>query len=161
MSAGLELGLGQTSARLRATLVDVPGLLMAELIGSLASQTAHADSDVDLLLVVDVAEEDLFSWRRASLQDVYALEDELGREVHATVFSRARFLAEAARPSGFLTTVCARPHHPLVGSLTQALPEASMSLLQERALAFLTRLEDEGELTEAYRQGLSVLRGSR
>lgn len=147
------------SERLAEVLLGVEDLVLGALIGSVASATERADSDIDLLLVADVSDEGLYLWRRERLSGLYALEKELGRELHVTAFTHTHFLAEAARPSGFLTTLVARPHRPLFSSLEHELPATSLALLRERALAFLTRLEHEGNLAEPYRQGLSALKG--
>lgn len=147
-----------TALHLSSLLATTPNLVFAALIGSLASGTQHEASDIDLLLVADVDADELFRWRHEALSALYELEGELGRELHVTAYARADFLAEAARPSGFLTTLCARPHRALYGSLAETLPASSLALLEKRALAFLARLEREGGLNEPYRQGLSHLR---
>lgn len=144
---------------LREALFDCPKLLLAELIGSLAAGTERAGSDVDLLLVVDCADDnEIFFWRRENLRSLYALEEELEREIHVTCLGHDFFVAEAARASGFLTDVYLRPRRSLVGSLNKILPPAVADHLALKALDFLERLESEGQLSALHRAALACLR---
>lgn len=93
-----------------APLVDQ--MELALLYGSTAKGTAHAQSDIDLLVVSDsLTLEALFR----SLEGV---ELQLGRQIQATLYTRAEFDNRRAEASPFLRKVLAGEYVVLVGELS-------------------------------------------
>jgi DNA-binding transcriptional ArsR family regulator len=70
--------------------------------GSIASGEAHSDSDVDLMVVGNVAPADL----ALPLRDAREL---LGRDINPTVYTSAEFSSKRAAQDHFLSDVLAKP----------------------------------------------------
>lgn len=71
---------------------------IAFVYGSVARQTEHATSDVDLMIVGDVSLEDVVS-------ELPVVEKTLGREINPTIYSSAEFRAKLRAGNHFLRSV--------------------------------------------------------
>ncbi|HEY8708470.1 MAG TPA: nucleotidyltransferase domain-containing protein [Burkholderiaceae bacterium] len=96
---------------LRASLVPLgPRISQAFVYGSVASGQAHANSDIDVMIVSD----------SLSLEEVFAalgpIEAALGRHLNPTVYTRPEFDKRLAARNAFLTKVMARPRIALIES---------------------------------------------
>ena len=79
----------------------------ASIYGSLAKGTARADSDIDLIVVGDITLGEV-------LERVEPLEQTLGREVNARVFTRQEFQTRMDNADPFLTRVLNGPTISLI-----------------------------------------------
>lgn len=96
---------------LRAALALLaPQIAQAFVYGSVAAGAAHADSDIDVMIVADALR----------LEDIFAalapLEASLGRRISPTLYTQAEFKKRVAARNPFLAKVLARPRIPLTGS---------------------------------------------
>jgi predicted nucleotidyltransferase len=96
---------------LKAALVSVsPKIEQAFVYGSVAKGSEHAGSDIDLMLVTD----------DVSYGEVLELlsdaEQQLGRTINITLYSRAEFSERQSGGQAFITRVLAQPKLWLVGS---------------------------------------------
>lgn len=98
-------GLGDV---LRQSLGDVGEVKAALVYGSVAKNTEDGGSDVDVLVVGDVAPEALHG-------ALVGAEGELGREVNATVFTVAEWHTRVTRRQAFATDVLAGQKIFLIG----------------------------------------------
>lgn len=98
-------GLGQT---LRDALVALGPVDCAFIYGSFAKGEEHADSDVDLMIVGHI---DLARLQRV-LRD---LEQQLGREINATVYTPQEFTQRRHEGDAFLRRVLLGPKIVLIG----------------------------------------------
>jgi predicted nucleotidyltransferase len=84
---------------------------LAVLFGSIAKGTAHAASDVDLLLVADkLTLEQAFKY-------IAPAEREIGRKVNVTLYTRDEYRRRRTSRSPFLDKVLAGEHLVLMGSI--------------------------------------------
>jgi len=85
-------------------------IAMALVYGSVAKNSAHAGSDIDVLIVTD----------ELALEDVYAVlasaEKLLSRVIHPTLYTRAEFNRRRKQGNAFLTKVLAGQRILLFGS---------------------------------------------
>ena len=78
--------------------------------GSIASGEARMDSDIDLMIIGDVAPAELaLPLRRAR--------EQLGREINPTIYTAAEFTRRRAAKDHFLTDVLTRPRLPVLGTV--------------------------------------------
>lgn len=99
------------SERLRLALEPLSQrIAWAMMYGSTAKGTLHGSSDVDLMIIAD----DL------TLETIYkslaTAEEEIGRKINPTVYTREEFRRRKATHSTFLTKVLAGKHMTLLGS---------------------------------------------
>jgi predicted nucleotidyltransferase len=96
-------------ARVREALADLPGLEEAFLYGSYAAGTERATSDLDLLVIGEVDQQELS-------ERLTEVERDLGRDVNVVTYTRAEL--ERLRDAGdrFTATVLEGPRVPLVAS---------------------------------------------
>lgn len=84
---------------------------MAFVYGSIAKETDHASSDIDLLVVSD----------EMILEDIYFLlsdvEAELNRKINPTLYTTAEFDERLRTGNPFLSRVLKQPIIPLIGEL--------------------------------------------
>jgi predicted nucleotidyltransferase len=80
----------------------------AFIYGSIAADTATAESDVDLMVIGDVPFEKV-------VRAVRRVQDELGREVNPSVFTRSEFREKLAAGVPFLKRVMAGPKKFIIG----------------------------------------------
>jgi DNA-binding transcriptional ArsR family regulator len=85
-----------------------PVIAVAFIYGSVANDSATAASDVDLMIVGEVDFDEV-------LGRVRPVQDELGREVNASVFSREEFVAKLRARTPFLENVMAGPKRFVIG----------------------------------------------
>jgi predicted nucleotidyltransferase len=78
--------------------------------GSIASGDARSDSDIDLMIVGDVAPAKLALPMRAA-------REQLGREINPTTYAEAEFAAKVVAKDHFLMDVLTNPRLPVLGTL--------------------------------------------
>lgn len=83
---------------------------LALVFGSMASGSAHAGSDVDLLVVGSASFAQV-------VEATYAAQTQLGREINPKVMTPAEWAARRAEGKPFVQELLARPHILLIGSL--------------------------------------------
>ncbi|MGE0331586.1 MAG: nucleotidyltransferase domain-containing protein [Ramlibacter sp.] len=83
---------------------------LALVFGSMASGSAHAGSDVDLLVVGSASFGQV-------VEATYAAQTELGRDINPKVMTPAEWAAKKAEGNPFVQELLARPHLVLTGSL--------------------------------------------
>jgi predicted nucleotidyltransferase len=93
---------------LKETLEKFPAVKYAVIYGSFASGEATEESDVDVLIVGSLSEEEL-------ARELARAEEELGREVNYILWSEEEFAKRAREGHHLLTEVAARPIIVLVG----------------------------------------------
>jgi predicted nucleotidyltransferase len=84
------------------------GVDCAFIYGSIAADTATAESDVDLMIIGDVPFEKV-------VRAVRRVQDELGREVNPSVYTRSEFREKLAAGVPFLKRVMAGPKKFIIG----------------------------------------------
>lgn len=95
---------------LRAALAPMEARIeQAFVFGSLAAGTAHAGSDIDLMIVAD----DLPL--ETVLTALTPLESRLGRRLNPTLYTPAEFVRRVEAGNPFLAKVLAGPRLPLIG----------------------------------------------
>ena len=100
-------------ARIRLALAPIENRLkLAAIFGSIAAGSAHAGSDVDLILVGDVSHAEVIDL-------IQPLEEELQREISFRLYEPASFRARA-EADAFLIKVLQRPTIELIGKLHDA-----------------------------------------
>ncbi|MGH8140258.1 MAG: helix-turn-helix domain-containing protein [Steroidobacteraceae bacterium] len=108
-------GLLLKTAGLVDVLTDALQPLVAEIqrafvYGSIASGWARMDSDIDLMIIGDVAPAELaLPLRKAR--------EQLGREINPTVYTGAEFTRRRAAKDHFLTDVLTRPRLAVLGTV--------------------------------------------
>jgi len=107
---------------LRVALVDVQGIALALVYGSVARQEQTAGSDVDLLLVGEVAFEQLS-------ERLHRAEETLGREVNLSVYPETEFWTKAADRHYFVMSVIEGPKLFVIGDadVLRRLAEAALA----------------------------------
>jgi predicted nucleotidyltransferase len=110
-SVGLE-------ALLRDALLDFPGVETAVIYGSWAREEAHAESDVDVLVLGDVDYGDLVA-RLSELQE------RVGREINVVAMRPDELRHRLDQGSGFVRDVIASPVKLLVGDIEPVLRDAA------------------------------------
>jgi predicted nucleotidyltransferase len=96
---------------LKAALVSVsPKIEQAFVYGSVAKGSEHAGSDIDLMLVTDDV-----SYGEV-LELLSGAEQQLGRTINITLYSRAEFSERQSGGQAFIKRVLAQPKLWLVGS---------------------------------------------
>ncbi len=83
---------------------------LALVFGSMASGSAHAGSDVDLLVVGSASFAQV-------VEATYAAQTQLGRDINPKVMTPAEWAARRAEGNAFVQELLARPHILLIGSL--------------------------------------------
>lgn len=105
----LERSLG-VEAQLRGRLAGLSGVEHAAIFGSWAAARPGPTSDIDLIVVGDVASDDL-------LGAVREVESLVGRDIDVVTYATREFRSELEHGSGFLTTLLEAPLTLLVGDL--------------------------------------------
>ena len=91
---------------LLSTALDRDDVLLALIFGSVASQTDYPDSDIDVLVVANVADEE----DDMELSGVFGdLSRETGRDINPVIYRPDEFRDKLARGQSFLTSVVAGP----------------------------------------------------
>jgi uncharacterized protein len=94
-------------AQLHSMLEPLAGRLhFAAIYGSVAKGTARADSDIDLIVAGDISLAEM-------LEHLQPLEQSLGREINARVYTRQEFQTRMNNADPFLTRVLNGPIIPL------------------------------------------------
>ena len=106
---GLVLKTSGVAGRIRASLERLAGIEFALIYGSFAKGEEKADSDVDLLIIGDVAMDPLDS-------DLGKLEKMLGREFNYVLYSKEEFKSKRKAKDGFLMDVLSGKKIMLVGA---------------------------------------------
>lgn len=97
-------------AQIRQALAPLEERLdFAAIFGSMAAGSAHAGSDVDLILVGDISHGEI-------IQQIQPLEEQLGREVSFRLYDDETFHQRAASDP-FLRKVLQRSMIPLIGAI--------------------------------------------
>ncbi|TVQ33962.1 MAG: nucleotidyltransferase domain-containing protein [Wenzhouxiangella sp.] len=100
-------------AQIRLALAPIENRLkFAAIFGSIAAGSAHAASDIDLILVGDVSHAEVIDL-------IQPLEAELGREIGFRLYEPASFRARA-ETDAFLIKVLERPTIELIGKFHDA-----------------------------------------
>lgn len=86
-------------------------VVLALVFGSMASGSAHAGSDVDLLVVGNASFAQV-------VEATYAAQAQLGRDINPKVMSADEWASKQAEGNPFVQELLAKPHHVLVGQLT-------------------------------------------
>ncbi len=86
------------------------GVEFAVVFGSMASGTANASSDVDLLLVGEIGLRDV-------VKRLAMAHDALGREINPVVWTRAEFRQRVRKRDHFLMRVLEGPRVPVIGEM--------------------------------------------
>jgi DNA-binding transcriptional ArsR family regulator len=94
---------------LREALEELGGIDIALIYGSVAANTESLESDIDLLLVGDVASS-------AITPTLTRIEAELRREINVTILSASELKERLARQEPFISNVLAGPTIYLVGT---------------------------------------------
>ena len=84
-------------------------LKSAWIFGSVAKQTDKAGSDIDVMLVGDHLR------MEKVLKLLLPLEDQLGRKISPTCYTKAEFARRRAEPDSFVNRVLSQPVIPLLG----------------------------------------------
>jgi len=105
---GLALKTTGLREQLIEALAGMPGVELAFVFGSVASDTAGAGSDVDLLVVGGAG-------LRALAPRLRPVTATLGREVNPHVLSRKTFIAKARGGDAFVANVLAAPKLWIIG----------------------------------------------
>lgn len=90
-------------------------LQSAFVFGSMASGKAHAESDIDLLLIGDVTFSEL-------IKVLYPLQETLGREINPKIYPRAEWQALIAQQGAFIQEVLHKPKVFIIGNEADLLP---------------------------------------
>jgi predicted nucleotidyltransferase len=93
----------------REALIQVGGIRLAFIFGSMAKGTADAKSDVDILIVGDASFADIS-------EALLAAQERLGREITPTVYSAEEFQQRVKEKHHFLARVLAEPKIMLIGT---------------------------------------------
>ncbi|QOC23771.1 nucleotidyltransferase domain-containing protein [Wenzhouxiangella sp. AB-CW3] len=88
-------------------------LHFAAIYGSVAKGTARADSDIDLIVAGDISLAEM-------LEHLQPLEQSLGREINARVFTKKEFQIRMDNADPFLTRVLSGPTIPLIDHSSDA-----------------------------------------
>lgn len=100
-------------AQIRRALTALGDRLdIAAIFGSMAAGSAHAGSDVDLILVGDASHGEI-------IQQIQPLEEQLGREISFRLYDAETF-KQRADSDPFLKKVLQRPMIPLIGDIDDA-----------------------------------------
>lgn len=83
---------------------------LALVFGSMASETAHAGSDVDLLVVGTVSFAQV-------VEATYAAQSQLGREINPKVMTTIEWNTQRAQGNPFIQDLLSKPTLPLIGAL--------------------------------------------
>lgn len=84
-------------------------LQSAFVFGSMASGKAHAESDIDLLLIGDATFSEL-------IKVLYPLQETLGREINPKIYPRAEWQALIAQQGAFIQEVLHKPKVFIIGN---------------------------------------------
>ena len=84
-------------------------LQSAFVFGSMASGKAHAESDIDLLLIGDVTFSEI-------IKVLYPLQETLGREINPKIYPRAEWQALIAQQGAFIQEVLHKPKVFIIGN---------------------------------------------
>lgn len=91
-------------------LLPLAGQLQSAFVfGSMASGKAHADSDIDLLLIGDTNFAELISV-------LYPLQETLGREINPKIYQRAEWQALIEQQGAFIQEVLHKPKVFIIGN---------------------------------------------
>jgi predicted nucleotidyltransferase len=91
-------------------LLPLAGQLQSAFVfGSMASGKAHADSDIDLLLIGDTNFAELISV-------LYPLQETLGREINPKIYRRAEWQALIEQQGAFIQEVLHKPKVFIIGN---------------------------------------------
>lgn len=85
-------------AGLREIVESIPGIKKAFMYGSFAGGNEHAGSDIDVLMVGEINEDDF-------LKKISALENKVQREINYTVYSPWDFAKKCKQKGSFLNEV--------------------------------------------------------
>ena len=96
--------------RLKEMMGRIRGVRLSFIYGSYAADKENASSDVDLLVVGDLNEDEL-------LEKIESAERILGREINYNIYPMEEFEEKIRRKDGFLTNVLKRPKIMLKGEL--------------------------------------------
>lgn len=96
------------SATLRTTLKKIPGVEIAFIYGSYAAGDAHANSDIDLMVIGEVSD-------RKIAPAVARVERRLSREINYTLYTRGEVKKRLGRKGDFVHEVFSSPKIVLVG----------------------------------------------
>lgn len=80
------------------------------MFGSMASGSAHAGSDVDLLVVGSASFAEV-------VEVTYAAQAQLGREINPKVMTAAEWVRKRAEGNSFVEELLAKPKLMLIGTL--------------------------------------------
>jgi len=100
------VGVADVVADALAVLQD--RIVIAFIYGSQASGAVKAQSDIDLMIVGDVAFKEV-------VDQITGIQEKLGREVNPTVYAADEFKKKIAAKHHFLTTVLGKPKIFLIG----------------------------------------------
>lgn len=95
---------------LRQAIQDIPGVKAAFIYGSFAKETPTALSDIDLVIVGHVNEEEL-------LLRIEKAEQALQREINYTLYTLQEWRAAKQKQDSFVTLLLSEPKRMLVGEV--------------------------------------------
>lgn len=90
------------SVSLTETLSPRDDIRCAFVFGSMAQDTAHAGSDIDLLVVGTIGFTDLIAL-------LYPLQEQLGREINPKLYAPDEWSTKASGEDGFITEILTKP----------------------------------------------------
>lgn len=96
--------------RLKEIIGKIKGIRLSFIYGSYAANKENASSDVDLLMVGKIDEDEL-------LKKIESAEQALGREINYNVYPEAEFKEKRRRKDNFITNILKRPKIILKGDL--------------------------------------------
>jgi predicted nucleotidyltransferase len=89
------------------------GVDLALVFGSMAAGTATAESDIDLLIIGELG-------LREAVRRLAPLYEQLGREIHPIVWTKAELLQRRNAEDHFLMSILYGPHLEVIGGLASA-----------------------------------------
>lgn len=109
-TCGLPARIRSALAPLAADDGAIGAIEFAAIYGSIARGSAHARSDIDLLVVGDISLQEL-------LARLHVVEQEAGREISVRLYSTGEFARRRQKSDSFLAGVLGGPLMPVAGQL--------------------------------------------
>lgn len=100
---------GLTDVLRQALLPITEQLQCVAVFGSMASGKAHANSDIDLLLIGELSFADV-------VKILYPVQQQLGREINPKLYSKSAWIKALAEQSGFITELLSKPLLMIIGN---------------------------------------------
>ena len=88
--------------QLKEALIEIEGLIEAFIYGSFASGTQDSLSDIDILIVGDIEEDDL-------VEKISKLEERFEREINYQIYSSREFKEKSEDKNSFISKILSKP----------------------------------------------------